>query len=631
MKNKIFNVFVSLLLIGAFFIIVTDILHAQSTDYTYDEYNGVARITEYTGNGGDITIPSTLGGLPTGYIGNNAFNNNKGHLITSVIIPNSVTIIEYKAFYGCNLIESITIGSSVTYIGDDVLQDCTSLISIKLLMNEPPQVGCECWVDNTSDALRGHAFKNSGFPSPGETWYEGNLTMGEYINLPPTADFTYSPSYPTDLDNIQFTDKSTDNIDGISHIISWNWNFGDGTTSNLKNPTHKYTYKDRYTITLTVTDNLSASNSKTKTIDMTNKKPHAYFTYSPTNPTDLDTIKFTDESADSDGSVTLWNWNFDDETTSNLKNPTHKYTDNGKYSVTLTVTDDDDTSDSVTIDILVSNIPPTANFSYNPINPTNIDNIQFTDTSNDPDGTITTWNWNLGDNTDNSGKTIKHIYTTTGTYQISLTVTDNDGATNTKKTTITIKGNKPPIQPTINGPKYGQKNKLYTFTINSSDPDKDNIRYILTWDDETSYENTSIYLPSNTPYNFSHRWTTPGAYKIKAYTSDNKTESPYTYHTILIDIKYIGNLGYLINQTGNNDYEKFYSNITMKETNVQKQINGIYLIDNNGDGNWDYTFDEKKGLTTYQQPKTQTPGYELILIINAIIIALYLWKKNKEI
>lgn len=626
MKNKIFKIFVCILLIGAFYIIIPDTVCAPPDDYIYIKTGQVAKITGYTGAGGAITIPSTLGGFPTGIIGYSAFNSDSGHLITSVIIPDSVTSIEDLAFYGCTLMESVTIGSGVTNIGQFVFQYCSILISINLLMHDPPTV-CDCWVDDTSDTLRGHALKNSNFPLPGETWNEGNLIMGTYIIQPPKADFTYSPSTPTEWDIIQFTDTSTD--DGM--ILSWNWNFGDGSTSTLQNPTHDYADDGIYTIILTVLDNDGASNSITNKLDMSNKKPYAYFTYSPSSPTTIDNIQFTDSSPDSDGTVLYWSWNFGDGTISTQQNPTHVYEDNGIYTVTLTVTDDDGAIDSTSEDIIIiisnTNIPPIAHFTYSPSSPTELEDIQFTDTSTDPDGIIALWNWNFGDYTNGSGKTIKHFYATAGTYQVILTVTDNNGSTNTFKTNIIItKGNKPPTQPTINGPVFGHKNKPYTFTVTSSDPDNDNIYYSIIWDDETSYVNTSTFLSSNTPFIGNHSWTSPGAYKISVHTSDNKTDSPYAYHVILIDIKYIEELGYLINLTGNSDYEMFHSNITMKETNVEKQENGIYLIDSDGNGNWDYTFDPLKGLTIYQPPKT--PGFELVFIIGAIAVALFLRRKK---
>ncbi|MFE3845436.1 PKD domain-containing protein [Thermoplasmatota archaeon] len=71
-------------------------------------------------------------------------------------------------------------------------------------------------------------------------------------NNKPNADFSYKPNNPTNQDIIEFTDLSID-IDGT--IIKWLWNFGDGSTSELQNPTHIYQENNPYMITLTIWDN----------------------------------------------------------------------------------------------------------------------------------------------------------------------------------------------------------------------------------------------------------------------------------------------------------------------------------------------------------------------------------------
>ena len=84
------------------------------------------------------------------------------------------------------------------------------------------------------------------------------------------------------------------------------------------------------------------------------------------------------------------------------------------------------------------NISPTADFSYSLSNPTIDDTIQFTDTSSDSDGTIASWSWNFGDGTSSISKNPIHKYISSGTYTVSLQVTDNDSATNTKIITIPV-------------------------------------------------------------------------------------------------------------------------------------------------------------------------------------------------
>ncbi|CAB3287915.1 protein of unknown function [Methanocaldococcus lauensis] len=82
---------------------------------------------------------------------------------------------------------------------------------------------------------------------------------------------------------------------------------------------------------------------------------------------------------------------------------------------------------------------PIASFNYTPRNPTTSDTIQFIDLSYDPDGNITSWLWDFGDNTTSNEQNPTHRYTKAGTYTVTLTVTDNDGFTNSTSIKIVVR------------------------------------------------------------------------------------------------------------------------------------------------------------------------------------------------
>jgi len=200
-----------------------------------------------------------------------------------------------------------------------------------------------------------------------ETDENNNIREKSYCppNVPPSANFTFSPSSPTTADTVSFTDTSTD-PDGP--IVAWAWDFGDGGTSPAKNPTHKYGTAKSYMVTLTVTDDDGAKNTATKNVVVgvvppPNVPPSASFTVSPSSPTTADTVSFTDTSTDPDGPIVAWAWDFGDGGTSPAKNPTHKYGTAKSYMVTLTVTDDDGANTTVTKAVSVSlpsdTTPPT--------------------------------------------------------------------------------------------------------------------------------------------------------------------------------------------------------------------------------------------------------------------------------
>jgi PKD repeat protein len=168
-------------------------------------------------------------------------------------------------------------------------------------------------------------------------------------NQAPTADFIWDC---TGLD-CEFADQSSDS-DGT--IASRSWDFGDGGVSTATNPQHDYDEGGTYNVTLTVTDDGGAMDSITKEVIANapdNLAPEADFTFVCTELS----CSFTDQSADPDGSIASWSWNFGDGGSSTAQNPGHGYAAGGSYNVTLTVTDDDGASDSLARTVVVTGGP----------------------------------------------------------------------------------------------------------------------------------------------------------------------------------------------------------------------------------------------------------------------------------
>ena len=321
------------------------------------------------------------------------------------------------------------------------------------------------------------------------------------VNNPPVADFDYSPSFPTTSDTIQFTDLSYD-VDGT--IVSWYWDFGDGATSTQQNPQHRYADDGVYRVTLTVTDNDGASNSTYKFITVANTPPVANFDYLPSSPTTHDIIQFTDLSYDSDGSIVNWTWDFGDGNISYEQNPQHQYADNGIYNVTLTVKDDDGARSSVIKQITVANIPPVANFTWQPAQPTDIENVTFNATlSYDMDGFIVNYTWNFGDGSIAYGMIVEHGFEDDGIYNVTLTVTDNDGATDSIVKQITV-ANVFPIANFSYEPKNPTTQDIIYFNSTSYDLDGFIVNY--TWD----FGDGNVSYEKNT----THKYADDGTYNV---------------------------------------------------------------------------------------------------------------------
>ncbi len=139
-------------------------------------------------------------------------------------------------------------------------------------------------------------------------------------------------------------------------------------------------------------------------------------------------------SSDEDGTIDSYLWDFGDGNTGSGVTATHTYQTDGNFNATLIVTDNNGaeaTSSSITInvDAVSTNIPPEAIASGNPVTGTAPLEVNFDGSaSSDEDGTITSYAWNFGDgNTDDSGEKVTHIYQTAGSFNATITVTDNKG------------------------------------------------------------------------------------------------------------------------------------------------------------------------------------------------------------
>ncbi len=263
-----------------------------------------------------------------------------------------------------------------------------------------------------------------------------NVTV---LNTPPVANFTESAE--TAYAYVIITFNATDSYDPDGTISSYFWNFGDGTNATGVTTSHWYSAAGNYTVTLTVTDDdgATASANATKTI-LSNEPPVALFTDSAETVYTDEFITFNATgSYDPDGNITSYFWDFGDGTNATEVIVSHAYADDGLYMVTLTATDDKDTTNSASATKTVLNRPPVASFTYTPINPVVNETVTFNASdSYDPDGTIVSYFWTFSDGTNRTGRTTTHTYTNPGTYNVTLTVTDNDSYINSTKRIITV-------------------------------------------------------------------------------------------------------------------------------------------------------------------------------------------------
>jgi len=263
----------------------------------------------------------------------------------------------------------------------------------------------------------------------------------------PTAAFTVSAQEVCLGTAITFTDAST--APG-STVTQWEWNFGDGGTSALQNPVRTFAAAGTYDVTLRITSAIGCGSSVATRRIVVNRLPTARFAVvAPTCATR--DITFTDQSIAHSGSLQSWSWDLGDGSpaVSGQGPVVHRYAAAGAYPVKVTVTTDKGCTGNVVDTVRVHPLPVPGfiipqNCLADPFS-------QFTDTSTvaAPDR-ITNWSWDFGNsfsnppsaNTSNE-QNPRHRYTVVGPYQVSLTVTSNNGCRATIQQEVFISNTSP--------------------------------------------------------------------------------------------------------------------------------------------------------------------------------------------
>jgi PKD repeat protein len=260
-------------------------------------------------------------------------------------------------------------------------------------------------------------------------------------NQPPVANaggpYSAAVGAPVTLDGSASTDP-----DGS--IASYAWNFGNGSSGSGATPSATYATAGTFTVTLTVTDNGGASSQASTTVTVTaNTQPPVANAGGPYTGTVNVAISFDGgASSDPDGSVVSYLWNFGDGDTASGVTPVHAYAAAGSYTVRLTVTDNDGLTNSASTTAQVSDgsgLQPPVSSPAGPYHGTTASPVAFDGSaSSDPDGTIVSYDWTFGDGGTASGAKPTHVFSTAGTYTVTLTVTDDTGLKATATTSASI-------------------------------------------------------------------------------------------------------------------------------------------------------------------------------------------------
>ncbi|MCP4221031.1 MAG: PKD domain-containing protein, partial [bacterium] len=258
-------------------------------------------------------------------------------------------------------------------------------------------------------------------------------TLSVRVNDPPKPVIDLAKEVFCPKEEILFDGQKSQDTDG--GIISWKWNFGDGTTGEEKAETNKvshvYGKPGIYSATLTVDDGSPVSNRVAVWMKkiIVNQAPIADAgpdrKVCPGEKVEFDASL----SNDNDGKITGYTWNFGDETVAQGKKAVHQFEKPGTYKVLLRITDDSGSDCSMGEDtvIVFVNSSPVADAGPDRKVFTGgaHDAVLFDGTKSiDPDKDSLTYTWDFGDSTTQTGPVVLHYFRKPGSYKVRLLVDD---------------------------------------------------------------------------------------------------------------------------------------------------------------------------------------------------------------
>jgi gliding motility-associated-like protein len=320
----------------------------------------------------------------------------------------------------------------------------------------------------------------------------------------PVADFEWTNNQACEMDTTFFTDFSAPVGNAI--IDTWFWQFGDGGTSDERNPAHYYADAGSYAVNLLVTDINGCQNSITKTV-VVSEAPVSNFIF---NTSDCNTLNFTSTGFDPNGlDITAWYWDFGDpasggDNTSIDANPSHTYVNGGTYNVLHIVFNENGCRDTIVQQVLISGPEATFSFENNcsglPVNFFDESNTN----GNDP---AVAWLWDFNDGSPNSiQQNPTHVFDLGGSYLVSLTITTVNGCVSQTAELVEVE-----FGPTAN------------FTFTSLSCSGDSIQFTDASTGDAGIDTWNWQMGDGTQFdipNPKHAYAVAGTYLVKLRVTD---------------------------------------------------------------------------------------------------------------
>ncbi|MBE9468632.1 MAG: PKD domain-containing protein [Bacteroidetes bacterium] len=407
--------------------------------------------------------------------------NNRACLAIDTVAINIVGIAPTTGFY----FNTSCLGDTTFFTDNSYTTDGSNIVSYSWDLSN----------DNYSSV------QNPNFLFPDTGSYQTSLTVTadngctntkkQDLIIHPLPVINFSPDVACSNNNVVFSDNSF--VHG-SNIIYREWHIEDSIYINKENPTHNFNAAGQYPIILKSTSTYGCKNTETQNIEI-KQSPKTDFDFTPA--CFGDSVYFSDNTETFLGSPISWQWNFGDEASSNVSNPSHLFNKTGNYLVTLTTKQlSNACSNSAEKQLIVYN-KPLAYFNNKSI--CLYQDLQLIDSSTSIDGNITYWQWRIDtlgySYTQNPNIVIKD----TGSYHIKLKIKSETGCSDTISRSVFVHS-----LPIVNfdfNPKLGTPPLIVNFDNGSENASS----YIWQFGDEQS----------NSDNNPSHTYANSGYYNIK--------------------------------------------------------------------------------------------------------------------
>ncbi len=322
--------------------------------------------------------------------------------------------------------------------------------------------------------------------------------------IAPTVNYTNPTLCATDT--ISFVDSSIP--PNGNALVSWIWDFGNGDLDSVQNTTHVFGTSGTYPVSLTVYTDSGCLNTITKNLSVY-LKPQAHFQAKVSCA--LAQTQFIDLSDTTSSAIAQWKWHFTNADSSFFKNPTFAFPTQGKYGVSLKVTNNNGCSDFISDSIEVF-APFSADFNFEKV--CFGDSTSFTDITSSL--SLVSWLWNTGDNFFSTKKNFKHKYGTFGNKTVTLQIQNAIGCVDSVSKSFTI---------------YKSPTAAFTDLVSCED------QYYTPLDASTVYEtsNTWKWNIAGTNYNGQvpqHFFVDTGNYTVKLLVTSQSGCKDSTSHLV---------------------------------------------------------------------------------------------------